>query len=220
MLYFPYHSHVTRRTLDNPHHYHCYAEVYFALHSQRSNVPKSIGHLDAIVSSFLWQNKALCFSAGDVIPLKSDEDSWRSKCIRPWVRDLFPMTPENHDIWSSFLCLRDLACYDFANNASTVEVYNPQLVANQFGLVQSFALPYIWTLNTDWSTRSNIPVSDLEKVFRMHIPALCNRTWHYKQRTVTTSFQTWWDRSEWRNAQRLVSALETFRQNNKGTFRS
>ena len=168
------------------------------------------------MASLLRRAGIVCYIASDAIPIGCDETSWRSICMRPWVKALFPISPAEHVEWSSFLCPRDLACYDFVNETSGVEVYNPQLVANQFGLVQSFALPYIWSLNDDWSIRPSVDPKTLESIFRMKIPHLYHRVWRYTQRTVTLSFDAWWKKSEWVYSGTLDGALTHFKTYGRG----
>lgn len=56
--------------------------------------------------------------------------------------------------WSSILLARDLMCLE--PQIIGVEVYNPNLVARQFGLTQGLGIPYYKTLNRPWGTRPNL----------------------------------------------------------------
>ncbi|KAH9620996.1 hypothetical protein KSS87_021899 [Heliosperma pusillum] len=81
---------------------------------------------------------------------------WMNKAAPLWLRDLSCMSFREGDQlhWLSVLQPRDLMCVE--PKGIGVEVYNPNLVARQFGMTQGLSIPYYKTLNRPWGTRPNI----------------------------------------------------------------
>ncbi|XP_021739011.1 uncharacterized protein LOC110705450 isoform X1 [Chenopodium quinoa] len=93
------------------------------------------------------------------LEVKSREDTL-GQCMKAatpiWLLEISCMMirEEDESHWSSILLPRDLICLE--PQVIGIEVYNPNLVARQFGMTQGLGIPYYKTLNRPWGTRPNL----------------------------------------------------------------
>lgn len=93
-------------------------------------------------------------SAKDEIDAPLDEFSSWAKIAAPlWLLETSPMMYKSDDSahWQSILVPRDLLYV--GPQSIGAEVYNPNLVARQFGMIQACPVPFYQTLNQPWGTR-------------------------------------------------------------------
>ncbi|XP_048495091.1 uncharacterized protein LOC104884226 isoform X3 [Beta vulgaris subsp. vulgaris] len=103
------------------------------------------------------------FSGEDEMNIPSNGKP-REDTLRHWMKAATPIwlleiscikfREEDQLHWSSILLHRDLICLE--PQVIGVEVYNPNLVARQFGMIQGLGIPYYKTLNRPWGTRPNL----------------------------------------------------------------
>ncbi|XP_071907005.1 uncharacterized protein [Coffea arabica] len=91
----------------------------------------------------------------------------------PWHRIICTQAPasfkyDNHDVWADFVLCRDLPvslCVDEENKSKfSVEIYLPNLVSRQFGLVQDVPFPFLETHNRQLIPRRKLTESDMSDV--------------------------------------------------------
>ncbi|XP_057516393.1 uncharacterized protein LOC130797704 isoform X1 [Amaranthus tricolor] len=125
--------------------------------------------------------------------------------IPNWLQEISCMIFRERDqlYWSSILLSRDLICLE--PQVIGVEVYNPNLVARQFGMTQGLAIPFYKTLNRPWGTRPNLLEMALKstdnkyaftetwlKAFPTYEVRSLNITPWFRQAEIDAGYEIWW----------------------------
>lgn len=130
---------------------------------------------------------------------------WMKAATPIWLLEISCMMFQEGDRfhWSSILLSRDLMCLE--PQVIGVEVYNPTLVARQFGMTQGLGIPYYKTLNRPWGTRPNLlDVSvkstenkyDFTESWLKSFPTYEVRSLHitpwFRRAEVDSGYELWW----------------------------